>query len=312
MVCFVQNFGRFLMPIENTGERSSVVTDKSVTSANEASAVAMEADGNGPDCIPSETNSEVDGEFISADDQHGIPDSSDGPDVAQKHGMQRASAQGNKSDSHVTACQSLEQEKRDSCLPDNVAGDANTTADKVCQPSVLNARKDGMVTYCDKRPYCLFCGEPQSKIQRHWLSKHREEREVIELMSLRDRTERVRRVTRLRNLGNHRHNKKVLETGRGEFLVTYRRKRDATASEYVPCKNCWAYVLKVELFRHRCKFPKKETRVQERRAAEAKQLLPPPKETSAEVQKLSNGMMFGSVRVTCRLIRTRNVGQCPT
>ena len=128
---------------------------------------------------------------------------------------------------------------------------------------------------------------------------------MIELMSLRDRTERVRHVTRLRNLGNHRHNKKVLEAGRGEFLVTYRSKRHATASEYVPCKNCWAYVLKVELFRHRCKFPKKEMRVRRRRAAEAKQLLPPPKETSAEVQKLSNGMMFGSVRVTCRLIRTR-------
>ena len=73
----------------------------------------------------------------------------------------------------------------------------------------------------------------------------------MELVSLRDKTEHVRHVTRLSNLGNHSHNQKVLKEGSGQFLVTYRPKRDTKVRDYVPCENCWAYVLKAELFRHK-------------------------------------------------------------
>ena len=259
------------------------------------------SDSDDPDYIPSETNTE-DEEYLPDDGHTRDVSTHDDPEVAQKRCVKTASVQGHKSKSDVarlSACQTSEQENCDSYLPDDDASE-DTTTEKICEPAITFTRTDKMVTYFDKRPYCLFCSKPQTQIQRHWLSKHYQEREVIELMSLRDQTERIRHVTRLRNLGNHSHNKKVLEEGNGEILVTYRPKRDTKASDYVPCEACWAYVLKGDLFRHRCKFPKKETRVRGRCAAEAELLLPPPKGTSAKVRKLLNGMMVGTVKLIAK------------
>ena len=262
ILCFVQNLRRFLMPVTQSEQEKG---DSYILDGN--------ADGGTTTGKISESA------------------------IAQKPSVKTASVQRYMSDSDVApvaACQSEQKEG-------NISDGAITT-ENISEPAILIARKDAMVTYFDKRPYCLFCGESQTQIQRHWLSKHGQEREVMELVSLRDKTERVRHVTRLRNLGNHSHNQKVLKEGSGQFLVTYRPKRDTNVRDYVPCENCWAYVLKAELFRHRCKFQKK-TRVRGRRAAEAELLLPPSKGTSAKVQKLLNGMIDGTVKLTAKADR---------
>jgi len=153
-------------------------------------------------------------------------------------------------------------------------------------------------SYFDKKPYCFFCDSQQTQIQRHWLAKHRNEREVIELSSLVDKSDRIKCITKLRNLGNHLHNSKVLQEGQGDFLVTYRPKAGVAAEDYRPCESCWCYLLKGELFRHRCKFPKSKPKG--RVAANAYLLLPTPSGTSAKVHQLLSGMNDGNVKLIAK------------
>ena len=120
---------------------------------------------------------------------------------------------------------------------------------------------------------------------------------MIKLASLTDKVERNMCITKLRNQGNHLHNSDVLRSGRGQFLVTHRPKSGAVAADYRPCESCWAYLLKTELYRHRCKFPKKNRR---RVAADAQMLLPPPPGVSAKVHQLVSGMQDGSVKLIAK------------
>ena len=147
--------------------------------------------------------------------------------------------------------------------------------------------------YFDKRPYCYFCGEAQTQIQRHWMAKHGNEAEVKQLAELTDKSDRIECVTVLRNKGNHRHNCDVLRTGRGEFLVTHRPKPGASADDYRPCESCWCYLRKTKLCRHRCKVSgAKKGRV----AGNAYLLLPAPSGTSVKVHQSLSGVVDGDVR----------------
>ena len=98
--CFVHNVGRFLIK------------------------TAVEAEA----C---ETNSEdeVDNEYLSADGHTHDVSNYDDPDVAQKRCMKTASVQGHKSQSdaaRLAACQISEQENCDSYLLDDDAGEDTT------------------------------------------------------------------------------------------------------------------------------------------------------------------------------------------
>ena len=155
----------------------------------------------------------------------------------------------------------------------------------------------GSAEYFDKKPYCFFCGEAQTQIQRHWMAKHKDEQEVIKLAALKDKSERVRFITILRNKGNHLHNCEVIRAGKGDLLVTYRPKSGANADDYRPCESCWCYLRKTELYRHRCTIPgAKKGRV----AANAYLLLPAPDGTSEKVHQLLSGMLDGSVKLVAK------------
>ena len=170
--------------------------------------------------------------------------------------------------------------------------DNNNNVDDHSQPSnaIHVSRKDCTVSYFDKRPYCMFCGKQQTQIQRHWLAVHSEEHEVVQIGQLKDRNERCKHITRLRNLGNHLHNMEVVREQKGELMVTYRagRRHRASALDYVPCEHCFAYLMKSELHRHRCRL--QNMKVKGRVAANASLLLPPPHGTSTQVFELLNGM----------------------
>lgn len=157
------------------------------------------------------------------------------------------------------------------------------------------SEKDANVKYFDKRPYCMFCGKQQTQIQRHWLSVHSEEREVIEIKQLKDKEVRCKRITKLRNLGNHLHNMEVFREQKGELMVTYRSgcRHQASASDYLPCEHCFGYFLKSELYRHRCKL--QDSTVKGRVAANASLLVPPPRGMSSQVFQLLNGMSDDSI-----------------
>jgi len=155
----------------------------------------------------------------------------------------------------------------------------------------------GTAEYFDKKPYCYFCGDPQTQIQRHWMAKHSNEPEVMKLVALKAKSERIQCITKLRNKGNHLHNCAVIRAGKGDFLVTYRPKADATADDYRPCESCWCYLRKNEFYRHRCKVSAaKKGRV----AANAYLLLPAPAGMSEKVHQLLSGMTDGDVKLTAK------------
>ena len=135
-------------------------------------------------------------------------------------------------------------------------------------------------TVFDKRPHCYYCGIQQSQVQRHWFSKHGSERKVIEIGECKDKFIKHGLIAHLRNLGNHLHNVEVLNKRQGELMVTYRKSSSTEAANYVPCEQCYAYVLKRELWRHRCKFGNSKTG---RKALNAQLMLPAPSNVNPEV-----------------------------
>ena len=111
-----------------------------------------------------------------------------------------------------------------------------------------------------ERSYCYYCGQPQSHIQSHWKSEHPDCSEVVELASLTSVATRIRSLAKLRNLGNHRHNRDVLQDGRGTLVVAYAPSSGAKPEDYSPCKFCWNYMTDAEMSQHRCSFSPQSSR----------------------------------------------------
>ena len=108
----------------------------------------------------------------------------------------------------------------------------------------------------DKKHYCFFRAEPQTKISRHHELKHKNEEQVKALARL-DTKERIRHLDKLRFLGDFHHNLKVLKVG--GVLVVWRRPGPndiVKVDDYIPCEYCLAFLTKKELWRHgqRCQF----------------------------------------------------------
>jgi len=165
--------------------------------------------------------------------------------------------------------------------------------DNVSENQRITVARSHNTRIFDKRPYCYFCGVQQSQVQRHWLTKHGTEREVIEIDTCKDRNEKWRLIARLRNLGNHFHNVEVIRAGHGELMVTHRKSSEVEALNYVPCDQCYAYVLKTELWRHKCKFGKAD---RGRKISSAQLLLPAPSNVQPEVHELLSSMKDDNVR----------------
>jgi len=101
---------------------------------------------------------------------------------------------------------------------------------------------------------------PQSEIQHHLKFEHGEEEEITGLASLPSDAARVRSLRKLTNIGNHRHNRKVLRENRGTLLVLHQPEPGASPECYSPCKGCWNYMTKAELSKHACKHFSQQSR----------------------------------------------------
>jgi hypothetical protein len=155
------------------------------------------------------------------------------------------------------------------------------------------------VSWFDKKPYCFFCGIQQAQLQRHWITKHSAESAVIAITGSSDKADRLRQITKLRNLGNHLHNIGCLREGKGEILVTYRPKGGyAKAYDYAPCERCFSYLIKGDIYRHKCKFgtDNKKGRV----ASSSSLLLPPPPGVSVQLNEILNGMKDVGVKLVAK------------
>lgn len=145
----------------------------------------------------------------------------------------------------------------------------------------------------DKRAFCFFCGAPQSKLPRHLSLKHGTETMVVEWINEIDKGKKCRQLLKIRNLGNHKHNKQVLEKGEGEFIVLHRPKDLADHRDYVPCRFCYGYLAKQAIWKHGCPLAPKAgdgTKLSRLRKAGSSLAKVVPVKTTTAFAGLLNGM----------------------
>lgn len=104
----------------------------------------------------------------------------------------------------------------------------------------------------DKRQSCIFCKKLVTKLPRHFLQVHPDEREVIEFSNLPPSNPiRIEILNKLRSAGNFIHNSVVLKEKKGT-LIPKRRKADVTSpSKVLPCPNCNQFFMKKTLYKHK-------------------------------------------------------------
>ncbi|XP_056432890.1 uncharacterized protein LOC130371215 isoform X1 [Gadus chalcogrammus] len=109
----------------------------------------------------------------------------------------------------------------------------------------------------DKKNYCFYCEKPFAKITRHLKQKHSEEVEVAKALAHRQgSTMHILLLGKIRNMGNYNHNCSVLSSGNGQIIPKRQATYPTTATDYLPCKFCFAMYVRKDLWRHhkRCKL----------------------------------------------------------
>lgn len=102
-----------------------------------------------------------------------------------------------------------------------------------------------------KKHFCVFCGKPQSKLRRHLMSQHQDQREMIPLINASPNSKKEE-LAKLRNAGNHLHNINTMKQGVGTVVVRRRKRKETTVDSFVPCLKCMGWFAKKDLWRHLC------------------------------------------------------------
>ena len=122
----------------------------------------------------------------------------------------------------------------------------------------VQRNKNKTRTY-DKRQACYYCKKLYSKIARHYEQRHKREREVrIALSFHKGSPNRKKQLEKLRLLGNYHHNLRVLQSKKGELIVSRRPSTSnrCNPNDFLPCSYCLGFIRRQELWKHvkSCKF----------------------------------------------------------
>ncbi|XP_067299129.1 uncharacterized protein [Pseudorasbora parva] len=152
----------------------------------------------------------------------------------------------------------------------------------------------------DKKNYCLYCEKPYAKITRHLIQKHSEKAEVAKALAHRQGSAmRNLLLAKLRNMGNYHHNSSVLSSGKGEIIPKRQATYKSTATDYLPCKFCFAMYVKKELWKHhkRCKLQEQDdTPVKPKvQVSSCSMLLPMESVVSSGLKQIIDDMTSDSV-----------------
>lgn len=151
----------------------------------------------------------------------------------------------------------------------------------------------------DKKNFCLYCEKPYAKITRHLIQKHSREVEVAKALSCKQGSaKRNLFLTKVRNMGNYHHNSSVLSSGKGEIIPKRQATSVSTATDYLPCKFCFAMYIKTDLWRHhkRCKLQVKDNMPGKRKVqASCSLLLPMDSTISSGLQKIIEDMTYDDI-----------------
>jgi len=130
----------------------------------------------------------------------------------------------------------------------------------------------------DKRNYCLYCEKPYAKITRHLKQKHSNKPDVAKALAHKEGSKmHCLLLTKVRNMGNFNHNCSVLSSGKGQIIPKRQATCPSAATDYLPCKFCFAMYVKTDLWRHhkRCRLQKKEGSTVKRRVQASSSLMLP-------------------------------------
>ncbi len=151
----------------------------------------------------------------------------------------------------------------------------------------------------DKKNVCLYCEKPYAKITRHLKQKHSGEGEIAKALSYKQGSSmQSLLLTKVRNMGNYHHNSVVLSTGKGEIIPKRQAMHMSTATDYLPCKFCFAMYVKKDLWRHhkRCKLQVRENMPGRRKVQTSCSLLLPTDSTiSSRLQNIIEDMTYDAV-----------------
>ncbi len=157
----------------------------------------------------------------------------------------------------------------------------------------------------DKKNFCLYCEKPYAKITRHLKQKHSGEVEIAKALSYKQGSSMQNLLlTKVRNMGNYHHNSAVLSTGKGEIIPKRQAMHMSTATDYLPCKFCFAMYVKTDLWRHhkRCKLKVRENMPGRRKVqASCSLLLPMDTTISSGLQTIIEDMTYDAVTQVIKL-----------
>lgn len=142
---------------------------------------------------------------------------------------------------------------------EHISGQSSSPDTSNVKVMMLKKKTNGGRLY-NKKYFCLFCSKPFSKMARHLESKHKDKPEVARAVAFpKGSKERRLQLSLLRNKGNRCHNTRVLKEGEGLVIPRQQSIAPVTASDYLHCVNCEAYLKRRSLWRHmqRCHLSKK-------------------------------------------------------
>ncbi|XP_029934175.1 uncharacterized protein LOC115378143 [Myripristis murdjan] len=151
----------------------------------------------------------------------------------------------------------------------------------------------------DKKNYCLYCEKPFVKITRHLKQKHSNKAEVAQALAHKQGSAMHNLLlSKVRNKGNYYHNCSVLSSGKGQIIPKRQATYPSTATDYLPCKFCFAMYVKTDLWRHhkRCKLQVKEAGPLKRKIqASGSLLLPMDTTISSGLKNILEDMTYDAV-----------------
>ena len=206
------------------------------------------------------------------------------------------------SDNEGEASSSFDSESNIHSDVDKIVSISASTNNNSGLVQVVQTMQEGNKRIWNKRYYCLFCEKPQAKLPRHLTTMHKEEHQVVDYLTEKDLKLKAFKLTKLRNLGNHKHNSDVIRQGKGDLIVGYRPNKPAVPNDYGPCENCFVYLVRTDLWKHRCPAINSEDATsgiakgkRKRLAHTRKLLIPTPVGMSANVHRLLQSMINDDV-----------------
>ena len=138
---------------------------------------------------------------------------------------------------------------------------------------------------------------------RHLERKHGGEIDVAKALSY-SKGSKTRRhlLDELRHKGNYQHNIAAMKCGQGEVVTWRQPPTGSDVSDYLPCKHCFTFFVRKELWKHqaKCKSKKQTSKTRQRVQANASELIPIPNSASSGCQKIICSMQQDAVSFCIR------------